>query len=657
MHTLFGYAKRNLSIFPCAANKRPITSDGLYSATTDHNQIDQWFGGHPERLIGLRTGRGLFVIDLDIKPGIDGIENFASVCERHGGIPDTATVLTPSGGQHLYFWADGATIKNSVGKIAPGVDVRGDGGYVIAPPSAGYEWEASSDGIAVAPEWLVRLAARRDKEQQPKPAPDINADKAASALYACHYEGKSRDEWLYLGMSYKAAGGDFATFDAWSSAQPDYDEKHIKREWDSWDEVREGGPSLGPDYLYDRAQENGWNVHHIAEQPPIEGELIPPSKYRFARPSELIGRRPPAWRIKGVLPERGLAIIYGASGSGKTFFTLNMACALARGVPFFGARVKSCPVLYVAAEGAMQLRLEAYAHEEKLEPTALDGGVAVLESGVNLLKKDGGDVHELMLAMDACVAEQLHGEAPGLLILDTLNRVMPGGDENSSEDMGRIIEAASEIEKRFGCVVLFVHHSGKDDSKGSRGHSSLKAACDVEISIVRSGDMRTATVEKLRDGEDQTPIGTFGVRRVELGFVRDFDPEADPGERLASCVLEIEGTTKASKHAARPKNEDANVMLSLVHQCFAEKLSQSCPKVVRALEDGPKPGQLGTTLGQVWDKCDAHARFNRESPAATKKAKERALKYLIENDYLRRSDLGDGIQNDFVWLWTKGLGQ
>lgn len=120
--------------------------------------------------IGLATGvrSGVVVIDLDFKPvqGVNGLESLALL----GFVPDTLTVATPSGGFHLYFRHPGATIKNSASAIGPGIDVRGDGGYVVLPDSehdsgGRYEflnWPADTERppIAELPEWLLARLVR-----------------------------------------------------------------------------------------------------------------------------------------------------------------------------------------------------------------------------------------------------------------------------------------------------------------------------------------------------------------------------------------------------------------------------------------------------------------------------------------------------------------
>jgi hypothetical protein len=163
-------------VFPC----RPIdTPDGKKAkeplvkwkeaATIDPGQIAAWWSQHrrPDALIGLRTGMlgGVWALDIDTK-NADGITELKKLEAKFGPLPETYTVKTPSGGYHYYFkLPDGIVIKNSASKIAPGIDVRGENGYVIAPPSMmadGRKYEAVDNGFtpadaAFAPSWLIVL--------------------------------------------------------------------------------------------------------------------------------------------------------------------------------------------------------------------------------------------------------------------------------------------------------------------------------------------------------------------------------------------------------------------------------------------------------------------------------------------------------------------
>lgn len=153
------YAKKGFAVFPLKyRDKVPLTRNGCKDATTDAAQIKAWWQQHPNANIGLATGsvsQNVFVIDLDIDEdrGIDGYHSLEDWQREHGDFPETWTAITGRGGYHLYYRGNGR-IKNRAG-IIDGVDIRGNGGYVVAPPSIHkngnrYEWEYSPDEFEIA---------------------------------------------------------------------------------------------------------------------------------------------------------------------------------------------------------------------------------------------------------------------------------------------------------------------------------------------------------------------------------------------------------------------------------------------------------------------------------------------------------------------------
>jgi hypothetical protein len=209
------YASNGLPVFPCNHDKSPRTDHGFHDATADSFLIRRWWERKPESLIGLRTGResGLFVVDVD--DGLAG-ENSLKALERENfPLPKTYTVSTPGNpekgkrpGQHLYFrYPDGVErIKSTAGVLAEHLDVRGDDGYVIAPPSGGYE-VLHNDQMAEAPSWLVELV----KDSPEATGPTLTTSKLPTrgdALPDVIWYGE-RNRGLYrYGCSFRARGYD-----------------------------------------------------------------------------------------------------------------------------------------------------------------------------------------------------------------------------------------------------------------------------------------------------------------------------------------------------------------------------------------------------------------------------------------------------------------
>lgn len=244
----------------------------------------------------------------------------------------------------------------------------------------------------------------------------------------------------------------------------------------------------------------------------------PNTRYKLRSAVEVLGTDPIKWRIKGVIPERGIAAIYGPSGSGKSFLVVDMAISIAKGADWFGYRVKSCPVVYVCLEGEAGLSVRLAACRTK---GSLPAGIEFIDQPLNLL--DSKDVRDLVQAIRACEMSEV------VVIIDTLNRAAPGMDENSSVDMGHAIQAAKLVQQAVGGLVLLVHHSGKDATKGMRGHSSLHAALDAAIEVKRSGEDREWSVAKAKDGADGKSH-PFMLDIVTMGEDEDGDP-------ITSCVI------------------------------------------------------------------------------------------------------------------------
>lgn len=159
------YASQGMQVLPCKPDKSPRPLNGFYDATTDEKQIRSWWTKYPDSMVGIRTGAesGIFVADID--NGDEGHQSLRKLEAEHGPLPDTYTVTTAGSpnkgkgpGEHRYFRHPGGKVKSSASEIGINLDVRGDGGYIIAPPSPGYTATSGEFGkFAEAPGWLVNL--------------------------------------------------------------------------------------------------------------------------------------------------------------------------------------------------------------------------------------------------------------------------------------------------------------------------------------------------------------------------------------------------------------------------------------------------------------------------------------------------------------------
>lgn len=159
------YAEQGLSVFPCdeqpgLRQKRPRTPRGFHDATRDPDVITRWWTAWPAAWIGMPTGKasGRWVLDIDVKrPEANGFDSLEDL--GHSVLPETPMVHTASGGLHVYFDAGERELRCSAGLLGPGLDVRGDGGYIVLPsPGNGYLWDPiynfKTVPLAPAPDWL-----------------------------------------------------------------------------------------------------------------------------------------------------------------------------------------------------------------------------------------------------------------------------------------------------------------------------------------------------------------------------------------------------------------------------------------------------------------------------------------------------------------------
>ncbi|NJD35372.1 MAG: helicase [Betaproteobacteria bacterium] len=246
------------------------------------------------------------------------------------------------------------------------------------------------------------------------------------------------------------------------------------------------------------------------------------SRYKLLTPADLGALEPIHWRIKRVMPKSGIGSIYGASTAGKSFIALDLAGACSRGVDWHGYKTHACPVTYIAAEGEAGVAQRVQAYEQS--HGSLPNTFRAVTTALDILSQ--ADRIDLVQAIRAA------GQIEGIVIFDTLNRAAPGIDENDSADMGDVVTALKWLQSEIGGLVLVIHHTGKDASRGPRGHSSLFAALDFGLEVRRDGDRRNWINRKTRDGEDGKEH-PFRLKVVDVGIDEDGDP-------LTSCVIEQE---------------------------------------------------------------------------------------------------------------------
>lgn len=230
--------------------------------------------------------------------------------------------------------------------------------------------------------------------------------------------------------------------------------------------------------------------------------------------------------VKGLLDRSAMSVVYGPSNSGKTFFALDIGLHIALGWRWRELKVRHGGVLYIAAEGGLGIRERLQAFQQLHQTQMGDVPFWILSVSVNLCdpKSDTDELIEEIKRL--CTSSAVE-----LIVIDTLSRVMAGGNENMPNDMGTFIGNCDRIRQETGTHVLVIHHSGKNEKAGSRGHSSLQAAVDTEIEVIKaqSSGIATATVRKQRDSTGGQTY-KFRLKIFQLG-------EDEDGDTVTSCVV------------------------------------------------------------------------------------------------------------------------
>ena len=275
----------------------------------------------------------------------------------------------------------------------------------------------------------------------------------------------------------------------------------------------------------------------------------PEPRYKLLSAAELRDLPPLAWRVRGVLPAVGLAALFGPSASGKSFLAFDMAASIAEGKSWFDCRVAAAPVVYAALEGEGGFKLRAQAWEVS-RGRNLPDSLLMMMQGFKLTEPQ--DLNDFAAVVPA----------GAVVFIDTLNRAAPTADENSSKDMGEILQAAKTLQALTGGLVVLVHHTGKNAAAGLRGHSSLFAAMDAAVEVSRDGDRREWRVSKSKDGADGE-AHPFKLHIETLGL-------DEYGEPVTSCTVRADTNAQDVQRVKVPQGDNQRLVYEGIRQLFKD---------------------------------------------------------------------------------------
>jgi len=233
--------------------------------------------------------------------------------------------------------------------------------------------------------------------------------------------------------------------------------------------------------------------------------------------------------VKGLFGKKQIVVLWGSPGSGKSFNATEISACVGAGVNWRGRKTKRGIVLYVVAESSRPYIANRITALKRERPELADAALLVVPLALDLLHAQAGDVDRIIKTAEVLAAGD--GEVV-LIVIDTLATTFGGGNENAPEDMGLYVANLLYIRDQTGAAVLVVHHCGKDEAKGMRGHSALLGVLDAELAVEgAAGQDRILRTGKVRDGDGNLDLFAFRLKVVELGV----DAEGDP---VRTCVVE-----------------------------------------------------------------------------------------------------------------------
>ncbi len=528
------YAGLGFAVFPLRPrDKRPATEGGFKAATTDARQIAEWWDRCPGYNIGMATGAisgGLVVIDLDIDKdkGVDGYGTLKKWQESHGALPETWQSITGRGGYHL-FYKDAASNKSRAG-LYEGIDVRADGGYVVAPPSVHpngrrYEWEQGpGDGLEIAQAdgrvagfLLGDLPGRWAREglKEPEEIP----------------EGGRVDAMVRLIGSLRAKGLGSSAIRA---AVEEENSLRCAPPLTAQELEKEVFPSLGRDW---KAERPYTAVVDRGEARPVKKHDLGMLDMGGAKEEE------PEWLVRGHIPKYQVSAIVGDGGSGKTTTWCAIVAAISSGKRCFllgdpggidlteGEPKK---VMFFSAEDSYK-----YTIRRKLRKNG-----ANLD---NILTIDVADERFQDIKFNSPFLERLIAEhRPALAVFDPVQAFVPlnirMGERNA---MRACLSPLIGLGEKYGCTFLIIVHTNKMSGVWGRKRMSDSsdmwdlARCVEMVGETGEASIRYISQEKSNYGQLR-PTVLFSIEDEIVKYKglshkkdRDFVTEANYNTRQA----------------------------------------------------------------------------------------------------------------------------
>ena len=505
LHTMDGAACDCTRKDCASAAKHPRITNWPKEASTDPGKVTRWFTQWPAANIGIATGAESGCVVIDIDPRNGGDETIRGLVETHGLFPQGPVAYTGGAGWHYYFKHPGGKVLSR--SIAPGVDVKGDGGQVVAPPSfhaSGNQYEWTETGteypLPDLPDWLL-LMVKSDHDE--------GMSGYKRPVVGTIAEGKRNETLLSLGGTMRRRGfGQEAIFRALSAENeercaPALDRTVVAQIAAS---VARYEPEEGIAYSSGKAAA-ATIVAHNGKRAPVQ-----PRTLTFR---ELQGKAfpPPKMAVTGLMPV-GLCLLCGRLKLGKSWLMLGVSIAIAEGgIALGGIPVEDGDVLYIAYED----------HEPRLQSRGLTllgdapwpDRLYLAPTGCWPRRDDGG-----LEAIDAWLGAHPNAR---MVVIDTLQRFRGGnageGDKNAYAADYQVSADLQELAMKHEVVIVAVHHYRKSLSETDwvdqiSGTNGIAGAADTLLGFERQRGEQTAILRVTgRDVEEQELALAFDVEK------------------------------------------------------------------------------------------------------------------------------------------------
>jgi hypothetical protein len=428
-------------------------------------------------------------------------------CRWHRGHPDKQKAL--------FRIPESVSVLFTVSRNKDGFELRsmsrtGGSSQDMIPPSkhpngATLEWLDDPTKVPEMPRELVTLwleLQTRPERGERKPM-GVGRRDLEELLERIDPSELSYDEWIFCGMAlHHETGGapdGLELWDSWSSRSPKYQEHYQEEKYASFCSNVPNPRTIATL----RRMADADMASEFRPIAPLPEAHRPAPRFEFIRAHDFANRPYEPMDIHGVEPHGAiLGLTIGAWGTGKSAFVLDKVLHQAAGIDYRGRKTKRKSTAIIAAEGAYGVAHRLRAQAQALGLILADLPIWVLPASPNFYQT--ADAPEIARALDAVGGVDQ-------VIADTFARVSIGGEENSSKDVGIVVQRFQWLTDRNCAMVNATHHEGKDSSKGARGSSALSAAADFIHVISRSGEHRQMTVAKMKDGPDG---GVFPFRLV-----------------------------------------------------------------------------------------------------------------------------------------------